>query len=180
MKLFPHYLYTPGQHWDQRTRKFHHKYCKNNTLLLYKKKKIVKSRSIIWSIEWWIVENGLAAILTPKSNSAFYPYYGRTLLDRNTSAIVKLMDAILGCMENEPASLDRMYLADVCWPPPPSESKANAIATTTSFLPVAKERQVGNFVVLRITINCVFTLMWCCWDSCPLLQSLNDLKWDFM
>ena len=51
MKLFPHYLYTPGQHWDQRTRKFHHKYCKNNTLLLYKKKKIVKSRSRVRSNE---------------------------------------------------------------------------------------------------------------------------------
>ena len=145
MKLFPHYLYTPGQHWDQRTRKFHHKYCKNNTLLLYKKKKIVKSRSIIWSIEWWIVENGLAAILTPKSNSAFYPYYSRTLLDRNTSAIVKLMDAILGCMENEPASLDRMYLADVCWPPRLQNPKQMQLQRRHPFFLLQKR---GRWVIL--------------------------------
>ena len=53
MKLFPHYLYTPGQHWDQRTRKFHQKYCKNNTLLLYKKKKNCEI-SLYHLIHWMV------------------------------------------------------------------------------------------------------------------------------
>ena len=110
-----------------------------------RRKKIVKYRSIIWSIEWWIVENGLAAILTPKSNSAFYPYYGRTLLDRNTSAIVKLMDAILGCMENEPASLDRMYLADVCWPPRLQNPKQMQLQRRHPFFLLQKR---GRWVIL--------------------------------
>ena len=40
------------------------------TPLFYKRRnKIVKSRSLNWSIKRWIVENGLAVILTPKSTS---------------------------------------------------------------------------------------------------------------
>ena len=40
------------------------------TPLFYKRRnKIVKSRSMNWSIKRWIVENGLAVILTPKSTS---------------------------------------------------------------------------------------------------------------
>ena len=40
------------------------------TPLFYKRRnKIVKPRSMNWSIKRWIVENGLAVILTPKSTS---------------------------------------------------------------------------------------------------------------
>ena len=58
-----------------------------------------------------------------------------------------------------------------------------SLATTKSFLPLTKEKdetvQMGIFVVLRMTINCVFTFMWCCWNSCPLWQSLNGPKVGF-